>query len=476
MINIFWYSRKSTESDERQVQSITDQTNWIHEKIWNNNIRLFIESKSAKDPYKRIEFDKLIKTIEKSKGENILYCWKLDRLSRNPVDSWMIQYLMQRWKLSKIITNDREYNPVDSWLLMSVENAMSNQFILDMVKNVERWMKSKIEKGWCIQNVPLWYKNNKETKEADIDNYTAPFIKEIFKLRADKKSLSEIIEIMDKRWLKWKNWWKLNKSTVDTILKNPFYIWFQKFQGKLYKSIHKKLINIELWEEVNGVKRWYKKHNLETEFPLKWIVKNFHNKKPLLALWKKKKYVYYSTHSRDEFIINMNQNHIIQVFDKVINQYYLNEELKPLILSDIKECYENYYNDIKEKKKTFELSLKKINDRCDKIFQLVCNNTISEEKYKIENNNLIIEQEKIEKELSNIQVIDRLIIDEAFDTVELLINLKTEREKASNDKKLKLIKMIVVELFVDTKKQLFIQEEELFEYIKVLNGLKWHGP
>jgi len=54
--------------------------------------------------------------------------------------------------------------------------------------------------------------------------------------------------------------------------------------------------------------------------------------------------------------------------------------------------------------------------------------------------------------------------------VELLINLKDKRKTLDSTGKANMIKLIVVELFVDTKKQLYIQENELFEYIKVLNG------
>ena len=476
MTNNFWYSRKSTESDERQIQSINDQTNWIQNKIWNNPISLFTESKSAKDPNKRIEFDKLIKAIQKSKEETVLYCWKLDRLSRNPVDSWMIQYLMQRGKLSKIITNDREYTPVDSWLLMSVENAMSNQFILDMVKNVERGMKSKIEKWWCIQNVPLWYKNNKETREAELDIEKAPLVKKIFNLRHSWTSYNEIVRIMTEKWLKGKNWWNITKSGIESILKNPFYVGLQKFQWKLYKSIHKKLVSVELWEEVNWVKRWYKKHNAEVEFPLKWIVKSYYTKKPLLALWKKKKYVYYSTHSREEHVINMNQNHIIKAFDKIIDQYVLPEKLKPYILNDIKECFNIYYDDVKKSKKAFNLSLKSLDKKSDRLFNFVCNGTITEEKYKKEDNEIILEKEKIKEELSKIHILDKVIIDEAFEMVELLVNLNKKRESSSDSQKLQIIRIIVVELFIDTKKQLYVQENELFELVKFLDGLCWQGP
>ena len=198
---------------------------------------------------------------------------------------------------------------------------MSNQFILDMVKNVERWMKSKIEKGGCIQYAPVWYINNKHTKQVDIDEEKAPYIKEIFRLRVKWASYNEIAKIINNKGFTWKWWKKITKTWVESIIKNPFYIWFQKFQWELYKSVHQKLISTKVWDKVNWVKRGYTYKDTENEYPLKGIVKSYHTKKPLLALTKKSKYVYYSTNSKEEFIINMNQTHIINAFDEIIHYY-----------------------------------------------------------------------------------------------------------------------------------------------------------
>jgi hypothetical protein len=49
------------------------------------------------------------------------------------------------------------------------------------------------------------------------------------------------------------------------------------------------------------------------------------------------------------------------------------------------------------------------------------------------------------------------------------------RKNANYVQKAKILKIILVELFVDTKKQLYIQEKELFESVKVLNGCQWQG-
>jgi hypothetical protein len=53
--------------------------------------------------------------------------------------------------------------------------------------------------------------------------------------------------------------------------------------------------------------------------------------------------------------------------------------------------------------------------------------------------------------------------------VELIENLSTKRKNWDDVKKLRFIKTIVVELEIDTKKELYIEEIKLFEFIKVLN-------
>ncbi len=150
-IRYFLYTRKSTEGDERQVQSLPDQTKVMKEKaksLWIEIVDTFQEAMSAKAPG-RYKFNEMISRIKNGEAEWII-AWKLDRLSRNPVDSGTIQYMLQTGTLQKVITNDREYHPEDAGLLMSVENGMSNQFIMDLRKNVLRWMKSKTEKWWVL--------------------------------------------------------------------------------------------------------------------------------------------------------------------------------------------------------------------------------------------------------------------------------------------------------------------------------------
>ena len=149
-IKYFLYARKSSESEERQVQSIDDQVNRLKKLAGEIKIpikSILTEAKSAKKPNNRPLFEEMVDRIKNGEAEGIL-CWQMNRLSRNPVDSGTISWLLQQGVIKSIRTIDREYLPDDNVLLMSVESGMANQFLLELSKNVKRGLQGKLEQGW----------------------------------------------------------------------------------------------------------------------------------------------------------------------------------------------------------------------------------------------------------------------------------------------------------------------------------------
>jgi len=107
------YARKSSESEDRQVQSIEDQVNRLKELASDSNLdirEIYTEAKSAKTPNNRPVFNKMMEQIEKGEADGIL-CWQINRLSRNPIDSGRISWLLQGGILKSIQTVDRQYLP-----------------------------------------------------------------------------------------------------------------------------------------------------------------------------------------------------------------------------------------------------------------------------------------------------------------------------------------------------------------------------
>lgn len=81
MINYFLYARKSTESEERQVQSIHSQIDECREFAEKEKIKIvdvFTESRTAKEIGRPV-FNEMLQRIEQGEANGII-AWHPDRL------------------------------------------------------------------------------------------------------------------------------------------------------------------------------------------------------------------------------------------------------------------------------------------------------------------------------------------------------------------------------------------------------------
>jgi DNA invertase Pin-like site-specific DNA recombinase len=257
------YVRKSEESEERQVQSINDQIRYLNDiaKQSNYNVAYIItEAKSAKAPDTRPEFKRLLKLIEKGLVQGIL-CWKLDRLSRNPIDSARIQWYLQRGILQFIKASDRTYLPDDNVLLFAVEQGMANQYIRDLSRNVKRGLESKAVKGWYPTIPPIGYLNTKSgqkgLEEIIIDPERFEIVRQMWELMLTGNYTSmEVLRIATNKWkLDSPNRRKAGKkavvpSYIYKMFSNIFYTGSFIYNGKLYKGNHKAMVSMAQFERM----------------------------------------------------------------------------------------------------------------------------------------------------------------------------------------------------------------------------------
>lgn len=140
------YNRKSSESEDKQMLSISsqlDEASRISEYYkLPRFIEVFQESKSAKKEFLRPEFMRMIDMIKRGVIDSIV-CWKLDRLARNMTEGGMLIDLLSSGVLKAIITHDKVYYPSDNVLLMSVEFGQGKQFVKDLSVNVKRGQTKK---------------------------------------------------------------------------------------------------------------------------------------------------------------------------------------------------------------------------------------------------------------------------------------------------------------------------------------------
>ncbi len=258
-IKYFLYARKSSESEDRQVQSIDDQINRLKKFAQDLNLnikKIYIEAKSAKKPNNRPIFEEMLQRIENNEAQGIL-CWQINRLSRNPIDSGKISWLLQQGVLKSIQTIDRQYLPEDNVLLFSVESGVANQFILDLSKNTKRGMISKLEKGWQTGVAPMGYLNDKENKIIIKDPERFNLIRKMWDLMlTGNYTPPKILNIANNEWgfrtrkSKRIGGNPLSRSGIYKIFTSLFYVGIIENNKVQYDGKHERMITFEEYDRV----------------------------------------------------------------------------------------------------------------------------------------------------------------------------------------------------------------------------------
>ena len=258
----FLYARKSSESEDRQIQSIDDQISRLKElaKSYHITIKeIFTESKTAKMPYCRPVFDGMLKRIEKGEADGIL-CWQINRLSRNPIDSGTISWMLQKNILKSILTIDREYLPDDNVLLFNVESGMANQFIIDLRKNCRRGMEGKSERGWLPALAPVGYTNDKLNRVIVPDPERYDLVRRMWEmLLSGNYTVGQIRKIATEEWgFRAPKYRKETKLVMPNcylykMFSNIFYTGMFDWGGKRYNGNHVPMITLAEYDRVQEI-------------------------------------------------------------------------------------------------------------------------------------------------------------------------------------------------------------------------------
>ena len=250
------YCRKSSEAEDRQVLSIESQINELKQLAKKENLtidKVFKESMSAKAPERPV-FNEMMKYIKENKDLSLLV-WKLDRLSRNPVDGGNLIWLLDTKDIQEIRTYEKVYKNIsDDKFIMNIDFGMSKKFIDDLSVNVKRGNKTKLEKGGWLGRAPLGYKNNKLDRTIIVDRKISKYVVRTFKLYASGNySIKEIVNILYEEGFRTKTGLTVKKATIHRMLNNPVYYGIMARNGKYYQGNHKPLIDQKLFDKAQSV-------------------------------------------------------------------------------------------------------------------------------------------------------------------------------------------------------------------------------
>ena len=251
----FIYTRKSTDTEDRQVRSISDQLAELKELAVKEQIEvvdIFVEKQTAKAPGRPV-FDEMLLRIEQNEASGIL-AWHPDRLARNSVDGGKIIYLLDTGKIAelKFPTFWCDTTPQGKFML-SIAFSQSKYYVDNLSENIKRGHRNKVKDGIWPQMSPLGYVN---VKGAGIvpDENIAPLIKKTFEAYSTGNfTLRELRDKFNELGLCRKNGKQLAVSNYQQILKNPIFTGLMRYGGEIYEGKHKPIITKKLFDSVQEV-------------------------------------------------------------------------------------------------------------------------------------------------------------------------------------------------------------------------------
>ncbi len=404
----FIYCRKSSEEDNKQVQSLDTQERILVDFATTKNLQIidiFREAKSAKDAGTREIFKLMLSRVEKGEADGLLVS-HTDRLARNYNDAGDLLNLMSKGLLKEITTPYRAFNSVQDYLYMGFDFVFATHYSAQLGVKVKEGIDSKVLKGEYPTHAPLGY-YNKEGK-IYIDETKAPYIRRLFELYSHNQySIKEIGNILYKEGLRTKGGNKVVTAVLHRALINPIYRGDFMWNGKLYEGIHEGIISRELFEAVQGVLEGKNraKNNTFNFLYRGYLTCDVCGCK-LTATKKKQKYdYYYCTNGKNlctQHKDYMDSDDIKGLISNNFANFIVNKEMCDLSLEQYKVDVRKNNNYQDNTRNLLQNQLAKIEEKLDKLVDMNLEGLLTKEKYTEKQNKLLTEKGLIQEQLKKL--------------------------------------------------------------------------
>lgn len=404
------YARKSTDDSGKQQLSLESQISEMQTFADNRNleiVKIFTESQTAKKVGRPV-FAEMLQYIQDSHADAIL-CWKLDRLSRNPIDTGTVTSMLQSAIIKEIQTYQKPYYPGDNAIVMAVELAMANQYSRDLSVNVKRGLRTKLKNGDWPWVAPIGYVNDKKNKKVVIDRKQGNFMKQAFEMYATGNySYKDIEKILYEKGFRSKSGKRVSHALIHHSLVNPFYYGIMERQGEYYKGNYKPLISKKLFDQCESIRSGFARPRRQKHvFPYRGLL-TCEQCGCLITAEKQRGLDYY--HCTNGKGICDQKNKFIrgeelekQIMEK-FEDFHIEDEMIEIIYESALEKFKSENTTREEVKEELEKELKLIKTKESKLLDLVLEGKIADDSYEKKLQSMKLEIISLEQQIEKTRV------------------------------------------------------------------------
>lgn len=226
------YARYS-EGPHQTDQSIEGQVAECREYAKRNDIDIIevyadrhISGKSADH---RLEFQRML--IDAAAGKfDVVIVWKIDRFGRNRQDIAIAKYKLKKAGVRLLYAAESVPEGPEGIILESVLEGVAEYYSAELRQKVVRGIRESAKKGHMVGNaIPIGYKLDADHRPI-IDEETAPYIREVFRMYAAGASQKDCVQYLRDRGLKGQRGGKINTAVLYRLVRNERYLGIFDYQ------------------------------------------------------------------------------------------------------------------------------------------------------------------------------------------------------------------------------------------------------
>jgi DNA invertase Pin-like site-specific DNA recombinase/DNA-directed RNA polymerase subunit M/transcription elongation factor TFIIS len=245
------YARYS--SDGQREESVEGQLRECKDYAERHNMTIvstYIDRALSARTDDRPEFQKMVHDSAKKQFDVVLV-WKLDRFSRNRLDSATYRAILKRNGVKVVSAMENISEGPEGIILEAMLDGMAEYYSAELSVKVKRGQKENALK--CKANggaAPFGYKINTE-RHYEIDPLTAPIVLEIFTKYADGMTVREISDELNSRGVFTNTKHKYaSKSSFHNLLKNRRYIGEYRYGETVTPNGMPAIVPLDIFDQV----------------------------------------------------------------------------------------------------------------------------------------------------------------------------------------------------------------------------------
>ena len=230
-------------------------------------IKEFVDRGISAKAADRKDLQDMLEFIREYNGKiDYVIVHKVDRLARNREDDTDITPVLRQHGIRLVSTMESIDETPSRMLLHGIMASIAEFYSRNLATEVLKGMTTKAKGGGTIGRAALGYLNirkvdelGREYRTVELDEERAPLVKLAFELYATGEwTVNDLAEHLAARGLTTRATPKvpskpINKSALNNLLLNPYYMGKIRFQGAYLPGKHEPLADMETWQKVQDV-------------------------------------------------------------------------------------------------------------------------------------------------------------------------------------------------------------------------------